>query len=100
MSRNVLIVDDSIFMRRLLGDIVNKDEELDVIGFGKNGVEAVVLNKELEPDVILLDIEMPVLNGIDALELIMKERPCPVVIFSSLSEEAAEVTVRALELGA
>ncbi len=100
MSKNVLIVDDSIFMRRLLGDIVNQDEELNVIGFGKNGREAVALNKELEPDVILLDVEMPVLNGLEALELIMRERPCPVVIFSSLSEKAVEVTVRALELGA
>ncbi len=100
MTRKVLVVDDSIFMRRLIGDIIKKDDELEIVGFAKNGAEAVRLNDELEPDVILLDVEMPILDGLGALEKIMEEKECPVVMFSSLTLEGAKTTLQALDLGA
>ncbi len=100
MARKVLVVDDSIFMRRLIGDIIKKDDELEIVGFAKNGEEAIKLNEELEPEVILLDVEMPVLDGLGALETIMEEKECPVVMFSSLTLDGAKTTIQALELGA
>ncbi len=100
MPRKVLVVDDSIFMRRLVGDIIKQDKDLEVVGFAKNGLEAIQLNEELNPDVILLDVEMPLLDGIGALERIMNEKKCPVVMFSSLTLEGAKTTVEALDLGA
>ncbi len=100
MSIKVLVVDDSLFMRKLVTDIINKEKGLELVGTANNGKIAVELNKKLKPDVILLDVEMPVMDGIDALKIIMKERPCAVVMFSSLTDEGAETTIKALALGA
>lgn len=100
MSIRVLLVDDSFFMRKLVSDIIKKDQELEVIGVAKNGKEAIELNRSLQPDVILLDVEMPVVDGLEALEQIMAQRRCPVIMFSSTTVSGAENTVRALELGA
>ena len=96
----LLIADDSSFMRKAICTIVEKDSDIKVIGFARNGEEAVKLVKELNPDILTLDIEMPVLNGLEALKIIMEENPLPVIMLSSLTKEGASETLKALELGA
>ncbi|SNR89416.1 two-component system, chemotaxis family, response regulator CheB [Anaerovirgula multivorans] len=96
----VVVVDDSPFMRKILSDILNSDEHLQVIGDAKNGKEAIEVIKTLKPDVITLDVEMPIMNGIDALKIIMEINPIPVVMLSGLTYKGAESTMIALELGA
>lgn len=96
----VLVVDDSAFMRKVIADILSQDPSIEVIDRAKNGQECIEKVKSLQPDVITLDLEMPVMNGLEALELLMKEHPVPVVMLSSLTREGAEQTIRALELGA
>ncbi|TCO59015.1 two-component system chemotaxis response regulator CheB [Caldanaerobacter subterraneus] len=96
----VLVVDDSAFMRRCLKDILENEEDMEVIDTARDGNEAVKKAVELRPDVITLDINMPVMDGLTALQYIMSLAPCPVVIISSLSTEGALTTFEALELGA
>ncbi|NGQ94027.1 chemotaxis response regulator protein-glutamate methylesterase [Brevibacillus sp. SYP-B805] len=96
----VLVVDDSAFMRKVISDILNGDPAIEVIDRAKNGLECIEKAKELNPDVITLDIEMPFMNGLEALEQLMRENPLPVVMLSSLTKEGADATIRALELGA
>lgn len=96
----VLIVDDSAFMRKVIDDILSADPDIEVIDRAKNGLECIKKVKELKPDVITLDIEMPVMDGLEALEQLMKNHPVPVVMLSSLTQEGADATIRALELGA
>ncbi len=96
----VLVVDDSAFMRKLISDLITQDETFEIIATARNGKEAVDKTLELKPDVITLDVEMPIMNGIEALEQIMKQQPTPVVMLSSLTAEGASETIRALELGA
>lgn len=99
-KHNVLVVDDSVFMRKIISDMIEEDERFTVIDTAKNGMEAVEKAKRLRPDVVTLDIEMPEMNGLEALQRIMSDRPVPVVMLSSLTEEGAKETIRALELGA
>lgn len=96
----VLIVDDSAFMRKVIADMVESSEKLTVVGTAKNGSEAIRLIKSLKPDVVTLDIEMPVMDGLTALEQIMKESPTPVIMLSSLTKQGAQETLKALDLGA
>ncbi|WP_276352352.1 protein-glutamate methylesterase/protein-glutamine glutaminase [Cohnella caldifontis] len=96
----VLIVDDSLFMRKLIARLIEEDPQLRVVGAARNGEEAVRMAGELLPDVITMDVEMPVMNGLEALARIMKERPVPVVMLSSLTQEGAKETIEALQLGA
>lgn len=96
----VLIVDDSAFMRKVIDDILSADPGIEVIDRAKNGLECIKKVKELKPDVITLDIEMPIMDGLEALEQLMKNHPLPVVMLSSLTQEGADATIRALELGA
>ena len=96
----VLLVDDSAFMRRQLKRVIDSCPDLKVIDTARNGQEAVDKAKELEPDVITLDINMPEMDGLTALTYIMMERPTPVVVISSLTQEGALATFEALELGA
>jgi two-component system chemotaxis response regulator CheB len=96
----VLVVDDSAFMRRQLTRILEADPELEVVGIARNGEEAVEKTKALEPDVVTLDINMPVMDGLTALTYIMMERPTPCLMVSSLTQEGALATFEALELGA
>lgn len=98
MTRAVLI-DDSSFMRRVIKDILTQNN-INVVAEGENGFIGLKHVLELKPDVVLLDIEMPVLTGLDTLSLIMKKCPTPVVMFSSLTKEGADVTMEALKLGA
>jgi two-component system, chemotaxis family, protein-glutamate methylesterase/glutaminase len=96
----VLVADDSAFMRTALTRMIESDTSLKVVGQAQNGVEALELAAALNPDVITLDIEMPRLDGISALRRLMEENPKPVIMVSSLSQEGAEVTLQAFDLGA
>ncbi len=96
----VLIVDDSAFMRRAINRIYDEDPGIEVIGTARDGLEAVELAERLEPDLITLDIEMPKLDGLAALERIMKRCPTRVLMLSSLTSEGSHATLRALRLGA
>ena len=96
----VLIVDDSVFMRKLLSDLFAGEADFSVIDTARNGKDAIDKARRLKPDLITLDVEMPVVDGIKALEIIMSECPTPVVMISSLTQAGAVATLRALELGA
>lgn len=97
---SVLVVDDSAFMRRVITDIIESDPQLKVIDSAKNGREAIEKIHGRVPDVVTLDVEMPIMDGISALKQIMLEKPVPVVMLSSLTKEGADATVKALGLGA
>lgn len=96
----VLVVDDSATMRGLISAVLNSDPEVDVVGQASDAMEARAAIKELNPDVVTLDIEMPNMNGLEFLEKIMKLRPMPVIMVSSLTHRGAEATIAALEIGA
>ena len=95
-----LIVDDSAFMRKLIKDILSASPRIEILGTARNGEEALEKIKEGRPDVVTMDVEMPVLNGMDALKIIMKEAPVPVVMLSSTTKEGAENTLKAIQYGA
>ena len=96
----ILIVDDSAFMRKSLSIMLNSDDDIEIVGTARDGMEAVALAKSLHPDLITMDIEMPRMDGLSALKIIMKEAPTSVIMVSSLTSEGAESTLKALELGA
>ncbi len=96
----VLLADDSAFLKKVLQDALESTGRVQVVGSASNGKEAIELVKRLNPDVAVLDCEMPVMNGLEALRRIMQECPLPVFVFSSLSREGSSVTIKALELGA
>ncbi len=96
----VLVVDDSSFMRRCISLIIEKDPQFFIIGIARNGQDAVEKVKRLKPDIVTLDVEMPEMDGIEALRQIMKVNPVPVVMLSNHTEEGAKTTIKALELGA
>lgn len=100
MGIKVLVVDDSSFFRRRVSEIVSQDPELEVVGTAVNGAEAVKLAAELKPQVITMDIEMPVMDGITAVKQIMASSPVPILMFSSLTHDGAKATLDALEAGA
>ncbi|GMQ47190.1 protein-glutamate methylesterase/protein-glutamine glutaminase [Vibrio sp. 10N] len=100
MSLKVLVVDDSSFFRRRVSDIINAAPRLEVIDVAVNGKEAVEKALALKPDVITMDIEMPVMDGITAVREIMSAQPTPILMFSSLTHEGAKATLDALEAGA
>ncbi|WP_120510285.1 protein-glutamate methylesterase/protein-glutamine glutaminase [Photobacterium salinisoli] len=100
MAVKVLVVDDSSFFRRRVSEIINADPRLEVIGDAVNGKEAVEKARTLKPDVITMDIEMPVMDGITAVREIMKSNPTPILMFSSLTHEGARATLDALDAGA
>lgn len=100
MTISVLVVDDSGFFRKRLTEILNASGNIRVVGAASNGKEGVELAEKLRPDVITMDYEMPVMNGIAAVKEIMKRCPTPVLMFSSLTYEGARVTLDALEAGA
>ncbi len=100
MPYKVLVVDDSQFFQRRLTDIINEHPDLTVVGVAANGREAVEKNLSLQPDLISMDYEMPVLNGVSAIREIMEQRPVPILMFSSMTYEGARITLDALEAGA
>ncbi|WP_100639454.1 protein-glutamate methylesterase/protein-glutamine glutaminase [Marinobacter salexigens] len=100
MTVSVLVVDDSGFFRKRLTQILTSSGQIRVVGVAANGQEGVELAQSLRPDVITMDYEMPIMDGISAVREIMKKHPIPVLMFSSLTYEGARVTLDALEAGA
>lgn len=100
MPVRVLVVDDSGFFRRRLCEILSADALIEVVGTAVDGADAVKKVTQLQPDVITMDIEMPVMDGITAVRRIMASRPTPVLMFSSLTHDGAQATLNALEAGA
>lgn len=100
MAIKVLVVDDSSFFRRRVSEIITQDPMLTVIDTAQNGREAVEKAQQLRPDVITMDIEMPVMDGISAVREIMAKCPTPILMFSSLTHEGAKATLDALDAGA
>ncbi len=96
----VLIIDDSAFVRQALSRMLRDDPEIEIVGVAVDGKEGVEKAKQLTPDVITLDIQMPRMGGLEALERLMAERPTPVLLLSSLTRQGGDVTLRGLELGA
>ncbi|AGB02551.1 chemotaxis-specific protein-glutamate methyltransferase CheB [Methanoregula formicica] len=97
----LLIVDDSVFMRTVIRDMVTKDPTIEVVGTASNGVDALEKIQNLEPDLVTLDIEMPKMNGIQVLEELKRQRKRPkILMLSTLTSEGAEMTTRAIRLGA
>ena len=96
----VLVVDDSATMRALISQALRRDPQIEVVGESADPIQARSDIKALNPDVVTLDIEMPQMNGLDFLERIMRLRPMPVVMVSTLTSRGADATLRALELGA
>jgi two-component system, chemotaxis family, protein-glutamate methylesterase/glutaminase len=96
----VLIVDDSAFMRKAIQVMLAEDPMVEIIGFAANGKEGVEKTFELKPDLVTMDIEMPQLDGLAALRMIMDKQPTPVIMVSSLTSEGAQITLDALDLGA
>jgi two-component system chemotaxis response regulator CheB len=96
----VVVVDDSALVRSLLAEIINRQVDMACVGAASDPIVAREMIRELDPDVITLDVEMPRMDGIEFLSRLMRLRPMPVVMISTLTERGAEVTLRALELGA
>ena len=96
----VLVVDDSAFMRKAIANLLGESSDFVVIDTAQNGEDALAKVATLKPDVMTLDIDMPGMDGLTVLKRVMAAHPLPVVIVSSLTEEGAQVTIRALELGA
>lgn len=96
----VVVVDDSAFMRKAISTMLAKDPEIDVVATARDGEEGLELIRKHNPDVVTLDIEMPRMDGLTTLRHIMMEMPRPVLMVSSLTNEGAEATLKALELGA
>lgn len=95
----VLVVDDSALVRKLFGRVLSEDTRFEV-GFARDGREALALLEDFRPDVITLDVQMPEMDGLECLDRIMVQRPCPVVMVSTVTAEGAEATLSALRLGA
>jgi len=96
----VIVVDDSSFMRKVISQMLEESREIEVIGTAKDGNEALKKLRELKPDVVTLDVEMPRLNGLQTLGYIMSEAPTPVIMVSAYTPKGAEITFQALEYGA
>lgn len=96
----VVVADDSALMRKKIGEILNNEDDIEVVAIVKDGREAVEAVQSLHPDVVTLDIEMPVMNGLDALGYIMSECPTACVMISAFTKHDAEETMKALEFGA
>jgi len=95
----ILVVDDSALVRKLFGRVLAEETDLEV-RFARNGIEALAQLDEFRPDVITLDVQMPEMDGLECLDRIMVQRPCPVVMVSTITAEGAEATLNALQLGA
>ncbi|MDD3378114.1 MAG: chemotaxis response regulator protein-glutamate methylesterase [Candidatus Riflebacteria bacterium] len=96
----VVVVDDSAFMRTAIERMIKSDPSIEIVGSASNGVEAIEIVLRLKPDVVTMDIEMPVMDGLQALKEIMRVCPTPVLMVSSLTNEGAKITLDALDLGA
>lgn len=100
MHYKVVVVDDSPFMRKIISDLIEKDPAFQVVGTAVNGWEALIKITELKPDIVTMDVEMPEMNGLEALKAIMTDNPLPVIMLSGINEEGMRETILALESGA
>src|SRR4030065_987483 len=100
MKIKVLIVDDSALIRGVMREIINSPPAMEVVGVAPDPLVARDLIKQTNPDVLTLDVEMPKMDGLEFLEKLMRLRPMPVVMISTLTEKGSDITFRALELGA
>jgi two-component system chemotaxis response regulator CheB len=100
MPIRVLVVDDSAFMRRVIGEAISAEPDMELAGVAINGLDALVKVEQLQPDVVTLDVEMPEMDGLTALRHLMSRYPRPVVMLSSLTQAGAVTTIRALTIGA
>jgi two-component system, chemotaxis family, protein-glutamate methylesterase/glutaminase len=96
----VLVIDDSALVRKMLGEIINAETDMETVGAAPDPLVAREMIRNLNPDVVTLDVEMPKMDGLDFLERLMRLRPMPVVMVSTLTERGSDITLRALELGA
>ncbi len=96
----VVIADDSAFMRKAIRSILESDPSIEIVATAQNGRRAVELARSLKPDIMTMDVEMPIMNGLEALEQIMASEPVPVIMISSLTHEGADATMEALSRGA
>lgn len=99
-KKKLLIVDDSAFMRKLISDFFQNHPTIEVIGSARNGKDALVKIEQLRPDVVTMDVEMPIMNGLEAVKQIMDTHPVPIVMLSSTTQQGAENTLIAMENGA
>jgi two-component system chemotaxis response regulator CheB len=100
MPIRVLVVDDSAFMRRVIGEAIASQADMELAGVAANGLDALLKVERLKPDVVTLDVEMPEMDGLTALRHLMARYPRPVVMLSTLTQEGASTTMRALSIGA
>jgi len=100
MLIKVIVVDDSAFMRRVIISLLEEDPEIEVIGYARDGVDALKKISRLKPDVVTLDIEMPRMDGLETLQRLMADQPIPVIMLSAHTTAGARQTMEALELGA
>ncbi len=100
LTIRVFVVDDSAFMRKLITDIISEQPDMEVIATARNGQDALNKLPKLSVDVITLDVEMPVMDGLTALQQIMTLRPLPVIMLSSLTKQGSDITMKALSHGA
>ena len=100
MAIKLLVVDDSGFFQKRISEILKSEVDIQIVGFANNGREAIEKTQSLNPDVITMDYEMPVMDGLTALRNIMQIKPTPVLMFSSLTYDGARVTLDALDAGA
>ncbi|WP_139891236.1 chemotaxis response regulator protein-glutamate methylesterase [Bacillus sp. D386] len=96
----VLIIEDSPFMRKLITEFLQEDEQIEVVGIARNGADGLLKMEKLKPDVITLDIEMPVMDGITTLQVIMEKNPMPVVILSGTNRSGVDMIMESMKLGA
>ena len=100
-KKRILIVDDAVVVRRMLSDMLDQDEELEVVGTASNGKIALEKIPQLNPDILILDLDMPEMDGLETLKRLRKiDRHLPVIVFSTRTERGAKVTLEALSLGA
>ncbi|MFD0711291.1 chemotaxis response regulator protein-glutamate methylesterase [Paenibacillus sp. GCM10027626] len=99
-SYRVLIVDDSAFMRKIFSDLIAADSQFEIVATATNGHEAIEAAEQWRPDIITLDLEMPEMNGLEALGHIMKKRPTPIIMMSSTTDDGTRETIKALQYGA
>lgn len=95
----VLVVDDSAFMRKIISDLIENDANFQVTATASNGREAIEKVNQLSPDLVTMDVEMPEMNGLEALKIIMAQRPLPVIMLSGINEQGMKETIMALESG-
>ncbi|MFX1499851.1 MAG: chemotaxis-specific protein-glutamate methyltransferase CheB [Promethearchaeota archaeon] len=100
MTIDVLIADDSQYLRKNIADILGEHDSINIVDFAKDGEEAVELNKKHSPDVLVLDLVMPKMNGLDAFKLVMEEHPTPTIILSAISPKNLDSSIQALLMGA